>query len=250
MTTTPPASGTTKGTLYLIPCTLGDSPAEQVIPSHVINIARHLSYYVVEQTKTSRQFLSALKHEQPIQSLHFSNLNQHTAPSELESLLAPLLAGHDLGVISEAGCPGIADPGADLVNLAHRKGVRVVPLVGPSSILLALMASGLNGQCFAFQGYLPIDETERKKAIVNLEAESAKRNQTQMFIETPYRNERMYTALLATCQPHTLLCVATDITLASEQITTLSIAQWKRRPAPELNKRPSLFLLLAPSIRA
>ncbi len=233
------------GTLYLIPCTLGDTPAEQVLPQHVINIARHLSYFVVEQSKTARQFLSALKPEQPIQSLHFSNLNQHTAANELTDLLAPLLAGNDLGVISEAGCPGIADPGADLVNLAHRKGIRVVPLVGPSSILLALMASGLNGQCFAFHGYLPIDEAERKKSIAALESESAKRNQTQLFIETPYRNERMLAALLATCQPQTLLCVATDITLDSEAIITLSIAQWKKQTAPALNKRPSLFLILA-----
>lgn len=162
-------------------------------------------------------------------------------------MLAPLLAGHDMGVISEAGCPGIADPGADLVELAHRKGVRVVPLVGPSSILLALMASGLNGQCFAFQGYLPIDEVERKKSIIALESESAKRNQTQLFIETPYRNERMFSALLASCRPNTQLCVATDITCESEQIATYSIAQWKKRPAPTLNKRPSLFLLLAPA---
>lgn len=233
------------GTLYLIPCTLGDTPAEQVLPPHVIQVARRLSYFVVEQTKTARQFLSALQPEQAIQSLHFSNLNQHTAKDELASLLAPLLAGNDVGLISEAGCPGIADPGADLVNLAHRKGIRVVPLVGPSSILLALMASGMNGQCFAFQGYLPIDETERKKAIAALEMESAKRNQTQLFIETPYRNEKMFTALLATCRPQTLLCIATDITLASEDIRTYSVAQWRNKPAPSINKRPSIFLLLA-----
>ena len=233
------------GTLYLIPCTLGDTSAEQVLPQYVINIARRLNYFVVEQAKTARQFLSALKPEQPIQSLHFNSLNQHTVTDELESLLAPLLAGHDLGVISEAGCPGIADPGADLVSLAHRKGIRVVPLVGPSSILLALMASGLNGQCFAFQGYLPIEEAERKKSISALELESAKRNQTQMFIETPYRNERLFAALLATCRLQTLLCIATDITLDSEDIQTLSVALWKTRPAPTLNKRPSLFLMLA-----
>lgn len=233
------------GTLYLIPCTLGDTPTSQVLPQHVIEVARRLRYFVVEQTKTARQFLSSLEPEHAIQSLHFSTLNQHTAPQEIASLLAPLLAGHDMGVISEAGCPGIADPGADLVSLAHRKGIRVVPLVGPSSILLALMASGLNGQCFAFQGYLPIDEAERKKSIIALETESAKRNQTQMFIETPYRNERMFAALLANCRPQTLLCVATDITVSSEQIATYSIAQWKKRAVPSLNKRPSLFLLLA-----
>lgn len=233
-----------KGTLYLIPCTLGDTPAAQVLPQHVIDIARHLQHFVVEQPKTARQFLSALKPEQPIQSLHFASLNEHTASKDLAELLTPLLAGHDVGIISEAGCPGIADPGADLVNLAHRNGIRVVPLVGPSSILLALMASGLNGQCFAFHGYLPIDEADRKKAIAALEAESAKRKQTQMFIETPYRNERMFAALLAHCRPQTQLCVATDITLPEEQIRTRSIAQWKSVPMPQLNKRPSLFLLL------
>jgi 16S rRNA (cytidine1402-2'-O)-methyltransferase len=233
------------GTLYLIPCTLGDTPATQVLPQHVIDIARSLSHYVVEQTKTARQFLSALKHQQPIQSLHFATLNEHTKPAELSELLAPLLAGFDVGIISEAGCPGIADPGAELVNLAHLKGIRVVPLVGPSSILLALMASGMNGQCFAFHGYLPIAEPDRNKAISALEAESASRRQTQMFIETPYRNEKLFAALLAQCHPRTRLCVATDISLTSEQIQTRTIAQWKAQPAPQLNKRPSLFLMLA-----
>jgi 16S rRNA (cytidine1402-2'-O)-methyltransferase len=233
------------GTLYLIPCTLGDTPARQVLPQHVIDIARTLQHYVVEQPKTARQFLSALKHEQPIQSLHFATLNEHTAASELPELLSPLLAGQDVGIISEAGCPGIADPGAELVNLAHRKGIRVAPLVGPSSILLALMASGLNGQCFAFHGYLPIAEADRNKTIATLEAESAHRRQTQLFIETPYRNDKLFAALLAQCHPHTQLCVATDISLVTEQIHTRTIARWKTQPAPQLNKRPSLFLLLA-----
>lgn len=237
---------TTKfGTLYLIPCTLGDTPASQVLPQHVIDIARSLSHYVVEQTKTARQFLSALKHEQAIQSLHFATLNEHTDSRELPELLAPLLAGHDVGIISEAGCPGIADPGADLVSLAHKSGIRVVPLVGPSSILLALMASGMNGQCFAFHGYLPIAEPERNKAITAFEAESASRRQTQMFIETPYRNDKLFAALLTQCRPQTLLCIATDVSLASEQIQTRTVAQWRSQPAPQLNKRPSLFLLLA-----
>lgn len=232
------------GTLYLIPCTLGDTPAEQVLPQHVIALARKLQHFVVEQPKTARQFLSALKPDRPIQSLHFATLNEHTAANELSGLLAPLQAGHDVGIISEAGCPGIADPGADLISLAHRNGIRVVPLVGPSSILLALMASGLNGQCFTFHGYLPIAETERKMAITTLEAESIRRNQTQLFIETPYRNDRMFSALLAQCRPETLLCIATDITLPGEQIQTFSISQWKTQPAPQLNKRPSMFLLL------
>ena len=239
---------TTKlGTLYLIPCTVGDTPAEQVLPQHVIDVVRKLRHFVVEQPKTARQFLSALKPERPIQSLHFATLNERTAANELSELLAPLLAGEDVGVISEAGCPGIADPGADLVNLAHRNGIRVVPLVGPSSILLALMASGLNGQCFAFHGYLPIAETERNRAITTLETESAKRKQTQLFIETPYRNDRMFSALLVQCRPETLLCVATDITLPGEQIQTRSIEQWKSQSIPQLNRRPSLFLLLGQS---
>lgn len=233
------------GTLYLIPCTLGDTPAEQVLPQHVIGIARRLKHFVVEHPKSARQFLSALKPEQPIQSLHFETLNEHTAPAELDALLAPLLAGEDVGIVSEAGCPGIADPGADLVNLAHRRGIRVVPLVGPSSILLALMASGLNGQCFAFHGYLPVADAERNKTITALEAESAKRKQTQLFIETPYRNEKLFGALLTHCRPQTLLCVASDITLDTEQIQTRTIAQWKSQPPPQLNKRPSLFLMLA-----
>lgn len=234
----------TFGTLYLIPCTLGDNPPEEVLPQHVIDVARKLCHFVVEHPKTARQFLSALKPEHPVQTLNFASLNEHTDPKELAGLLSPLLAGQDVGLISEAGCPGIADPGADLVNLAHRKSIRVVPLVGPSSILLALMASGLNGQCFAFHGYLPIEDAERKAAIMALEAESLRRKQTQLFIETPYRNEKMFGALLAHCRPQTQLCVATDITLPGEQIRTCSIAQWKLQPPPLLNKRPSLFLLL------
>ncbi len=233
-----------KGTLYLIPCNLGDSQPEQVLPQDVIDIARKLGHFVVEQPKTARRFLATLKPEQPIQSLNFASLNQHTPDAELPTLLAPLLAGHDVGIISEAGCPGIADPGANLVNLAHRKNIRVVPLVGPSSILLALMASGLNGQCFAFHGYLPIDDTERMKAITTLEAESIKRNQTQLFIETPYRNDKMFSALLKYCRPQTMLCIACDITSPSEEIKTLTISQWKSTPTTALNKRPSLFLLL------
>jgi len=232
------------GVLYLVPCTLGDTPAEQILPLHVINITRKLQYFVVEQPKTARRFLSLLKPEHPIQSLHFATLNEHTADNELAELLEPLLAGHDVGIISEAGCPGIADPGAMLVSLAHQHGIRVIPLVGPSSILLALMASGMNGQCFAFHGYLPIEDSQRIKAIATLEAESIKHHQTQLFIETPYRNEKMFVSLLAHCRPQTLLCVASDITLPTEQIQTYPVARWKSLPKPQLNKRPSLFLLL------
>lgn len=228
----------------MIPCTLGDTLPEQVLPQHVIDVARKLNHFVVEQPKTARQFLSALKPELPIQSIHFATLNEHTSAKDMAEMLAPLLAGHDVGIISEAGCPGIADPGADLVNLAHRNGIRVVPLTGPSAILLALMASGLNGQCFTFHGYLPVTEAERRKAILKLEADSAKLGQTQLFIETPYRNEKMFSALLDNCREQTLLCVATEITLPGEQIRTRSIGQWKSLPMPLLNKRPSMFLLL------
>ncbi len=235
------------GILYLIPCTLGDTPVEQVLPQHVIAITRKLQHFVVEQPKTARQFLATIQSELPIQSLHFATLNEHTATNELSVLLAPLLAGQDVGIISEAGCPGIADPGAELVNLAHRKGIRVVPLVGPSSILLALMASGLNGQRFAFHGYLPITDAERNKTIAKLETESVKLKQTQLFIETPYRNDKLFGALLAQCRPETLLCVATNITLPSEHILTRPIKQWKSQPIPQLNKHPSMFLLLGKS---
>lgn len=235
------------GTLYLLPCTLGDTPASQVLPQHVIELARTLTYFVVEQTKTARQFLSALQHARPIQSLNFSTLNEHTEAQDIGGLLTPLLQGHDVAIISEAGCPGIADPGAALVDLAHRKGIKVVPLVGPSSILLSLMASGLNGQCFAFHGYLPIDEMERKKTIATLESESSKRKQTQLFIETPYRNDKLFASLLSHCAPTTRLCIACDITLPTEQIQTYSITQWKKLPPPQLNKHPCLFLFLATS---
>ena len=233
------------GTLYLIPCTLGDTPAESVLPQAVINIARTLQHFVVEHPKSARQFLAALRPEQPIQSLHFATLNEHTPAKDLYDLLDPLLQGHDVGIISEAGCPGIADPGAELVALAQHKHIRVVPLVGPSSILLALMASGMNGQCFSFHGYLPIDDATRKKTIVALETESAKRRQTQLFIETTYRNDKMFTALLQCCRPQTRLCIAADITLPGEYIQTRSIAQWKTQTAPALHKRPCLFLLLS-----
>ena len=233
-----------KGTLYLIPCTLGDSPVQHVLPEHVMAIARKLKHFVVEHPKTARQFLSTLKPEQPIQSLHFSSLNEHTRHQELSELLTPLLQGEDVGIISEAGCPGIADPGADLVNLAHRHNIRVVPLVGPSSILLALMASGMNGQSFAFHGYLPIDDMARKQAITALETESSKRKLTQVFIETPYRNEKLFSVLLAHCKPQTLLCIACVISLSCEEILTRTVAQWKFLPKPQLNKRPCIFLLL------
>ena len=172
-------------------------------------------------------------------------MNEHTKDAALDRLLEPLRAGHDVGLLSEAGCPAIADPGANLVALAQKENIRVVPLIGPSSLLLALMASGLNGQRFAFQGYLPAKEAERSKALRELETESRKRVQTQLFIETPYRNRAMFDAILQACQPATRLTVATDLTLPSESVVTKTIAQWKKQTPPEIERRPTVFLLLA-----
>ncbi|KAB2927037.1 MAG: SAM-dependent methyltransferase [Dechloromonas sp.] len=233
------------GTLYLIPVPLGPAhPAESLHPA-VLATIRPLTHFVVEQAKSARAFLKAAGTERPLQELSLAELNEHTRDSELEQLLAPLLAGHDVGLLSEAGCPAVADPGANLVALAQCKNIRVVPLIGPSSLLLALMASGLNGQRFAFQGYLPTKEGERRKALSELEAESRKRQQTQLFIETPYRNRAMFDAILLTCQPATRLCVATDLTLPGESVLTRTIGEWKKRTPPDLERRPTVFLLLA-----
>jgi 16S rRNA (cytidine1402-2'-O)-methyltransferase len=177
--------------------------------------------------------------------LQLAELNEHTRPAELDRLLLPLRAGHDVGLLSEAGCPAVADPGADLVALAQRENIRVVPLIGPSSLLLALMASGLNGQRFAFQGYLPAKDGERTKMLRDLEAESRKRQQTQLFIETPYRNRAMFDAILQACQGNTRLCVATDLSLPGESVRTRTIAEWKKQTPPDVERRPTVFLLLA-----
>lgn len=181
----------------------------------------------------------------PLQELQLQELNEHTKANELDRLLEPLRAGHDVGLLSEAGCPAVADPGANLVALAQKEGIRVVPLIGPSSLLLALMASGLNGQRFAFQGYLPAKEVERTKMLRNLENESKKRQQTQIFIETPYRNRAMFDAVLQACLPTTRLTVATDLTLPGESVLTRTIQVWKKQTPPEIERRPTVFLLLA-----
>ena len=177
--------------------------------------------------------------------MQLEELNEHTRPDALNRLLAPLRAGHDLGLLSEAGCPAVADPGADLVALAQSESIRVVPLIGPSSLLLALMASGLNGQRFAFQGYLPAKEAERAKTLRELEAESRKRGQTQIFIETPYRNQQLFASILQTCQPGTRFAVATDLSLPGESVRTRTVGQWKKETPPEIERRPTVFLLLA-----
>ncbi|MDR2837799.1 MAG: SAM-dependent methyltransferase [Azonexus sp.] len=234
------------GQLFLIPVPLGAvaDPAAALHPD-VLATIRPLRHFVVEQAKSARAFLKAVGTEQPLQALNLEELNEHTRPGDIERLLTPLRAGHDVGLLSEAGCPAVADPGADLVALAQRENIRVAPLVGPSSLLLALMASGLNGQRFAFQGYLPAKEAERRKALVELENESQKRQQTQLFIETPYRNRVLFESILATCRPTTRLCLATDLTLPGESVRTRSVSQWKKETPPDLERRPTVFLLLA-----
>ncbi|PHV06999.1 SAM-dependent methyltransferase [Janthinobacterium sp. BJB412] len=243
----------TPGTLYLIPNTLGETEAlSQVIPEQVQRTTAGLDYFVAENAKTARAFLKliAAQHPlaKPLQEIQISELNVNTPAQALAGLLAPLLAGRDAGLVSEAGVPAVADPGADLVRLAHQHGVPVRPLVGPSSLLLAVMASGLNGQSFAFNGYLPTDAAQRAKRVKELEQRSRGEKQTQLFIETPYRNAAMLEALVANCQPGTLICVATGISLASESIRTMTGAQWKgllaAGKAPDFHKKPTVFLLL------
>ena len=233
------------GTLYLIPVPLGPTAPELSLPANVLATVRPLEYFVVEQAKTARAFLKAAGTDKPLQELQLEELNEHTKSEALDRLLTPLREGHDVGLLSEAGCPAVADPGANLVALAQKEGIRVVPLIGPSSLLLALMASGLNGQRFAFQGYLPAKDADRNKALRDLEAESRKRQQTQLFIETPYRNRAMFDAILQACQPGTRLTVATDLTLPGESVLTRTIAQWKKQTPPEIERRPTVFLLLA-----
>lgn len=235
----------TAGRLFLIPVPLGAVSPESALSAPVLAQIRPLRHFVVEQAKTARAFLKAVGTDHPLQSLILCELNEHTRPQALAEMLAPLRAGEDMGLLSEAGCPAIADPGADLVACAQAENIPVVPLIGPSSLLLALMGSGLNGQRFAFHGYLPQKEVDRQKALRELEIESRKRRQTQLFIETPYRNRAMFDTLLATCQGNTRLCVATDLTLPGESIRTRSIQQWKKSPSPDVDRRPTVFLLLA-----
>ncbi|HZV99008.1 MAG TPA: SAM-dependent methyltransferase [Methylophilaceae bacterium] len=234
------------GTLYLIPVTLGDDNVARVLPPEVVHIAQRLDTFVVENEKTARRFLSAIKTVKPVRELTLLTLNEHTTDKELPALLAPLLAGMDVGLMSEAGCPGIADPGAQLAALAHRKGIRVAPLVGPSSILLALMASGLNGQRFSFLGYLPSDKAARIQKLKEIEKASQKNRETQIFIETPYRNQHMLEDILANCHAETRLCVACNISLATESIISKPIGAWRSIALPDLHKQPCVFLLLGP----
>lgn len=247
------------GILYLIPNTLGQADVSQcdslarVIPAGVQALTARIEYFIAENAKTTRGFLKliAATHPlaKPLQEIRIAELNVNTDIATLPTLLAPLLDGQDAGLISEAGVPAVADPGANLVRLAHTCGITVKPLVGPSSLLLAVMASGLNGQSFAFNGYLPIDAEQRAKRIKELEDRSRRERQTQLFIETPYRNMALLEALAATCSPNTLLCIATDLTLLSESIKTQTAVRWKNDlasgRAPDFHKRPTVFLLLA-----
>ena len=230
------------GLLYLIPTSLGEGDLAWVLPEQVRRVTASLDTFIVEHPKTARHFLKLIGTATPLQELHLLTLDEHTKTEQLEALLKPVQSGKNVGLLSEAGCPAVADPGANLVALAHRKNIKVVPLVGPSSILLALMASGMNGQRFAFQGYLPTDKLEREKRIVELETESRKKDQTQIFIEAPYRNQQLFESLVKTCGTDTRLCIATDISLASECILTKFISDWKKSP-PDIQKKPSIFLI-------
>ena len=245
------------GTLYLIPNTLGPTEPtpealSHIIPDQVQALTARLDYFVAENAKTARGFLKliALRHPlaKPLQEIEIAELNVNTPAAALAGLLAPLLAGRDAGLVSEAGVPAVADPGADLVRLAHQHGITVKPLVGPSSLLLAVMASGLNGQSFAFNGYLPTDAALRSKRIKELETRARTEKQTQLLIETPYRNGAMLDALVAACQPGTLICVATDLSLPSESVKTMNGGKWKNLLAegkgPDFHKKPTVFLLL------
>jgi 16S rRNA (cytidine1402-2'-O)-methyltransferase len=235
----------TTGKLFLVPANLSDPfTAGAILPREVIAIALRLDFYIAENARTARAFLKSLGIERPLKGVSIRELHERTGRDELAEMLAPLLAGHDVGLVSEAGAPGVADPGAAIVELAHRHHIDVMPLVGPSSILLGLMASGLNGQKFAFHGYLPQEKSARVKAIQELERESRQRNMTQIFIETPYRNHALLADLIATLSPATRLCVAGDLTGPTQSIIQQPVATWRKAPV-EARKAPALFLLLA-----
>ncbi|HIZ06010.1 MAG TPA: SAM-dependent methyltransferase [Candidatus Phocaeicola gallistercoris] len=228
--------------LYLLPVTLGDTSIEKVIPAYNREIISSIRHFIVEDVRSARRFLKKVDKDIEIEELSFYPLNKHTSPEEVADYLQPLLQGHAMGVISEAGCPAIADPGADVVAIAQRKNLKVIPLVGPSSIILSVMGSGFNGQSFAFHGYLPIEQAERTKRIKELEQRVYAECQTQLFIETPYRNQRMLEDILKICKPQTKLCIAANITCEEEFIKTKSIAEW-RKHLPDLSKKPCIFLI-------
>lgn len=233
----------TKGKLFLIPTTIAEDTSKAVIPQHVLSSLKDIQFFLVENARTARRYLSNLKIYDSIELLTIQVLDKETKETELGSLMAPLLAGSNMGIISESGCPGIADPGALAVGYAHRNHIQVVPLVGPSSILLALMASGLNGQSFAFHGYLPVDAKEATKAIKDFERESSIKHQTQLFIETPYRNNQLLDHLLNSLKPTSLVSIAVDLTGQNQFIQTKTVKDWKLEK-PTLPKEPAIFSFL------
>lgn len=233
------------GTLHLIPVFLGEDAPLAGLPPETLETVASLDRFIVENAKTARHMLKRMGHPTPLRELQIEVLGTTPDPLQIRDLLAPVLAGKSAGLMSEAGCPSVADPGAHVVRQAHESGIPVRPHVGPSSILLALMASGLDGQRFAFHGYLPIKDPERSRSLKELEAQSAILNQTQLFIETPYRNDAMLAAILATCRPETRVCVAADLTTPRERVITKAVRDWKDGVLPELDRKPTVFLLLA-----
>jgi 16S rRNA (cytidine1402-2'-O)-methyltransferase len=231
-----------KGKLYLIPTPLSDSDVNDYIPAKVRDIVNNLRYFVVEDLRTARRYISRLKIDTPIDELNFSLLNEHTDVKAIFALLSPVLQGHDLGLLSDAGMPCIADPGEELVQMAHSYGITVIPLVGPSSLFLALAASGLSGEKFSFEGYLPAKTPDLIKTVRRLEQQSRQDNQSKIFIETPYRSAKIFETILNACSPDTFVCVACNITAADEFIQTRQVREWKKN-IPELNKKPCIFIL-------
>ncbi len=231
------------GTLYMIPSPIGEGDPYDVLPERNRAVMASLDYFIAENLRTVRRFLSAAHIGRPISELQFAECSEHTPSSQVEKLIGPLIEGHDVGLVSEAGLPGVADPGAEVVALCHRRGIRVVPLVGPSSLMMALMASGQNGQSFAFNGYLPIKPAERAKAIRRLEQRARNEQQAQIFIEAPYRNAKLFDDLLACCSGGTVLTVASDITNEGEFIFSAAVGEWKSCPRPDINKRPAIFII-------
>jgi len=234
-----------KGVLYLIPAPLSDSDLKFAIPENVREIAINLKYFIVEDLRTARRYLSKLKIETPIDELNFSELNEHSDKNAISQLLDPALKGNNIGVISDAGMPCIADPGEELVNYAHLKNIRVVPLVGPSSIFLALAASGLNAEKFSFEGYLSAKTLELTKVLKKIEQQSKQDKQSKIFIEAPYRSAKMFETIVNTCFPETYLSIACDITSPEEIIKTMQIKEWKKTKTPDINKKPCIFILQA-----
>jgi len=230
------------GILYLFPVTLSDTPLDQVLPEYNRKVLLPIRHFIVEEVRTARRFLKKVDSAFDINSCHFYELNKHTVPGQIAGYLNPLKEGIDMGILSESGCPAVADPGADIVNIAQMKGIKVVPLVGPSSILLALMGSGFNGQRFCFHGYLPVEKEDRIKEIKRLEIRAYSEDMTQIFIETPYRNNKLLDDLSSNLKPHTKICVAFDLTGNEEFIRTLTAGNWKNNPV-ELTKKPCIFLI-------